>query len=266
MKNKIMNKLRSEKGASITFALLLFLVCAVLSSVILAAATAAAGRMSKIAESDQRYYAVTSAAELLKDLLDGKSVSVVGLKETQVTTVYKDGAKISETPGSPSVKTYVVDGKKAADIDKAIDCVDGNLITNASSKDTISEIVACNVNFDSAGKFSEITPINKKELTLDSNLGSSYYFLTTTINESMDGNGSLTFDIFNKYKSSGVESAEGSKFTAHMVFGVNMSITKRLQTEDVSSTPGADGSLSVVTNEIEMNIVTLTWTLTGISF
>ena len=67
MKNRILTKLRSRTGASITFALLLFLVCAVLSSVIIVAASAAAGRMSGIAEADQRYYAVTSAAELLRD-------------------------------------------------------------------------------------------------------------------------------------------------------------------------------------------------------
>ncbi|NLC32861.1 MAG: hypothetical protein GX781_06145 [Clostridiales bacterium] len=49
MKKRIMNKLRSRTGASISFALLLFLVCAVLCSVILTAATAASGRMSSLA-------------------------------------------------------------------------------------------------------------------------------------------------------------------------------------------------------------------------
>ena len=70
--NRISRKLRSETGASITYALLLFLVCAALSAVILVAATTSAGRMSNIAEADQQYYAVTSAAELLVDLLDGE--------------------------------------------------------------------------------------------------------------------------------------------------------------------------------------------------
>lgn len=73
----IKKKIQSERGASITFALLLFLVCAVLSSVLITAGTAAAGRMSQIAETDQRFYAVTSAAELMKGLLDGKSVTFV---------------------------------------------------------------------------------------------------------------------------------------------------------------------------------------------
>lgn len=65
--NAIGRKLQSRRGASITFALLIFLVCAVVSSVVVVAGTAAAGRMSNLAESDQRYYAVTSAAGLLRD-------------------------------------------------------------------------------------------------------------------------------------------------------------------------------------------------------
>lgn len=73
----IKNKLGSRRGASITFALLLFLVCAVVSSVVVVAASTASGRMSKMAEMDQRYYAVTSAAELLCDDIDGKRVTVV---------------------------------------------------------------------------------------------------------------------------------------------------------------------------------------------
>ena len=75
-------KLKSKRGASITFALLLFLVCAVVSSVVIVAGTAAAGRMSQLAQMDQRYYAVTSAAELLRDLIDGKKVTVECSKET----------------------------------------------------------------------------------------------------------------------------------------------------------------------------------------
>ncbi len=51
-----------------------------------------------------------------------------------------------------------------------------------------------------------------------------------------------------------------------MIFGADLSVTQRLQSEDVSSTPDGSGGWSVVTNEIEMNIVTLTWNLTGISF
>ncbi len=65
----IKKKLNSERGASITWALLIFLVCAVVGSAVLVAGTAAAGRMKNLAENDQRYYAVSSAAGLLRDAL-----------------------------------------------------------------------------------------------------------------------------------------------------------------------------------------------------
>lgn len=76
--NSIKRKLTSQTGASITYALLLFLVCAVVSSIILAAATAASGRISGSVSSDQRYYSVTSAVQLLKKQIDdGKSNTIV---------------------------------------------------------------------------------------------------------------------------------------------------------------------------------------------
>ena len=79
--NLIHHKLRSRRGASISFALLLFLVCAVVGSVVLVAGTAAAGRISQAAEADQRYYSVTSAAELLKGQIEGDMNRVVITQE-----------------------------------------------------------------------------------------------------------------------------------------------------------------------------------------
>ena len=74
--NAMKNKIKSQKGASITFALLLFLVCAVISGVVVVAATTAAGRMSQQDEMDERYYAVTAAAKRLNDIFDGTKVTV----------------------------------------------------------------------------------------------------------------------------------------------------------------------------------------------
>ncbi len=74
--NRLKKKIRSQTGASLTFALLLFLVCAVVGSAVLVAGTAAAGRMSKIAEMDQRYYSVNSAARLLIELLEKDEIRV----------------------------------------------------------------------------------------------------------------------------------------------------------------------------------------------
>ena len=61
-------KLRSRRGASITFALLLFLVCAIISGVVIVAASTVGGRMSGLRETDQRYYGATEAARKLQKI------------------------------------------------------------------------------------------------------------------------------------------------------------------------------------------------------
>lgn len=87
----IKNKIRSRRGASLTFALLLFLVCAVVGSVVLVAGTAASGRMSQIAEMDQRYYSVNSAARLLIDTIDGEEITIVETEPAVGSASYKYG-------------------------------------------------------------------------------------------------------------------------------------------------------------------------------
>ena len=77
MKKTVLRKLRSNEGASLTYAILLFLVCAVVGTIVLTAGTIASGRLAEKAEMDQRYYHVTSTAEFLKDALDGKSVRII---------------------------------------------------------------------------------------------------------------------------------------------------------------------------------------------
>lgn len=77
MPKTLVRKLVSERGATITLALLLFIVCVTLGSIILAAASASSGRMSELAKMDQRYYSVTSAVELFQDQLgDGYAEAV----------------------------------------------------------------------------------------------------------------------------------------------------------------------------------------------
>lgn len=86
-------------------ALLFFLVCAVIGSVVLAAGSAAAGRISQLARSDRRYYAVTSAAELLAQKLDGQTVTVTRTSAAYpvVTTVTAgdSGNTTTVTTGEP---------------------------------------------------------------------------------------------------------------------------------------------------------------------
>ncbi len=85
-------KIQSQRGASLTYALLVFLVCAVVGSAVLTAGTAAGGRMDNLAEMDQRYYSVNSAARLMIDMITGDEIQV------EKTTPDTDGA--SADPGS----------------------------------------------------------------------------------------------------------------------------------------------------------------------
>lgn len=82
----MIKKLRNNRGMSVLFSLLILLVCGVVASVVLAAATSSAGRVSDVAEADRRYYSVTSAAEMLHEVLCEESGASVEQIRTTVTT------------------------------------------------------------------------------------------------------------------------------------------------------------------------------------
>lgn len=83
--NAVQRKLHDRSGATLTVALLFFIMCAAAGSVILAAATTSTGRLSQLQASDQNYYAVVSAVKLIRDEIDGQTISV-GQTETKTVT------------------------------------------------------------------------------------------------------------------------------------------------------------------------------------
>lgn len=85
------NRIRSNSGATILLALLFFLLCAMAGSIILSAGSAAAGRISGLKESEQAFYSVTSAAQVMRDEIEGQ--------EFQAYTETREG-------GSPSTPVY----------------------------------------------------------------------------------------------------------------------------------------------------------------
>jgi len=106
----IKKKIQSRRGASLTYALLLFLVCAVVGSVVLTAGTAASGRLSQIAEMDQRYYSVNSAARLLVDMLENTEIRVETKDSTETA---EDGTLTSKTE-----YVYLINGKTEAEAEE----------------------------------------------------------------------------------------------------------------------------------------------------
>ena len=243
MKNRIKNKLRSRRGASITFALLLFVVCAVLCSVVLAAATSASGRMSRIAEVDQRYYAVTSAAELLIDEFQkNPSVSVVEEVKTDFTTTYTNGTAGEPVEGTPVTTVYTQIGNVKRDLDTI---------------KSIQEDAAKNIYNKTAG-------ITDRKLSLASTgSGLSYDALAVTVLEKMDGDGSITLTLYNTYNSKGAASSEGERYTMELSFGANKSVTTSTKSENVSTTPISATSYQVKGKTTKITTTTLKWKLTG---
>ena len=105
MKKVLLKKLRSNEGASLTYAILLFLVCAVVGSIVLTAGTIASGRLAEKAQMDQRYYHVVSTAEFLKDTLEGKSVVII--REKDPSSIRVDGYIYDET--NPPVYDFLTE-------------------------------------------------------------------------------------------------------------------------------------------------------------
>ena len=157
---RISLKLHNSDGASITFALLLFLVCAVVGSVILTAATSASGRISKTAEIDQRYYSLTSAAEYLKNIIEGKKIKLEW-----------DGSKFNP----------------AADSDTSAPVFLQNIALKIANewKDDFA---------DSISGLSSVT-LDQLNLSVSDPAGTDYSGLSVTINESLYNDGSLVLDL-----------------------------------------------------------------------
>lgn len=69
-------KLHSQRGASIIYALLVFLLCAFAGAAALVSAAANAGRYARLEHDQQQYLSAASAARMLKEELCGKTVEM----------------------------------------------------------------------------------------------------------------------------------------------------------------------------------------------
>lgn len=252
--NHIRQKLRSRTGASITFALLLFLVCAVLSSVILVAATAAAGRIAGMVEADQRYYAVTSASALLKELIDKKTVTV---------------AEVTTTDGTTTETTvYVVDGPAA-----------GMSAQELASSSAATEVGTNPLNltqyaaylYSQAAAVSDPIPAftlsGRFSLTSDSSIRSELglqegdsCFLDVRVTELLTNDGTIRLDVRSN--------SNTNPFEQHLVFSGtvsrNTSDTSYDEVTGTSVNAAGDVEPQITKHTTTIRTTTLTWALTGV--
>lgn len=83
MKMAAVTRLKQEDGASLSLALLFFVICGVAASMLLAAASATAGKMEQVPSADQKRFTVESAAAFLRDELKSTGNTII-IKEVQV--------------------------------------------------------------------------------------------------------------------------------------------------------------------------------------
>ncbi len=107
--NEVQRKLHDRSGATLTVALLFFIMCAAAGSVILAAATTSTGRLAELQASDQNYYAVVSAAKLIRDEIDGQTI---GVEQTEMKIVTTTRTEKKEKDASGEEVTVVEETTK----------------------------------------------------------------------------------------------------------------------------------------------------------
>lgn len=112
-------KLQSKRGASIMLALLLLLVCLLAGIASLTAASANMGRHGYMRETHQKYLAVSSAAKLVQEQLDG--FKLARNYEREATSEYDldktpEGFKVSSSSKKHGDIEYSKDGASIANI------------------------------------------------------------------------------------------------------------------------------------------------------
>ena len=88
-----MSRITNNKGVTVPLALLFFIVCAVIGSIILATGTVASNRVGSLVSQQQTYYTTTSAAKLMQDILEDTSCELVATEKPDGTFARKATAK-----------------------------------------------------------------------------------------------------------------------------------------------------------------------------
>ena len=264
--------MRSRTGASITFALLIFLVCAVLSSVMIAAATAAAGRMSGLAENDQRYYGVTSAAGLMKDMLDGRPATITRVTVQKSTQHYVDGSESGAQSGPVTVtgypREYLGEESGGSEIISALSSDQTNILNDAAYRYYIYRKAL------SDGGSPALPAEKTLNLALEAGDAPVEGMITVTITESMDGNGKMTVTLSSD--TPGKVFRQQLVFTADVVSDLGFGAEQKKETvtdyREWEETAG-EGPSAVTVKHDEYDIVTtitttetftVTWTLSEV--
>ena len=136
---QLKHKMQSQRGASLSMALMLTLVVTTVAAVALTAATAVSGRYSQLADMDRSYYNTTSAAKLFWDKMGGNNGAGVTVTFVRGCDATLSGDSWTMLDGT---QTLSIDDDNAFAID-----ADNESITLDSTKATLFQIVAADMLF-----------------------------------------------------------------------------------------------------------------------
>ncbi|MDD6578166.1 MAG: hypothetical protein PUE94_02555, partial [Lachnospiraceae bacterium] len=133
IKNRIRNKIKSEQGASLMIALLFFLVCAVVGSVVLTGATVTSRRTSgPDTDANRRRYALISARDLITEQMKSGISSQNGSNQSESD---QSGSQVNQSGNSGAAS----DGESSVSFEQSWDFTlveqDDGSTSLSSSKD-----------------------------------------------------------------------------------------------------------------------------------
>ena len=230
--NKVISKISSQEGASITYALLLFLVCATVSSVILAAGTAASGRMSKSVDSDQRYYAVTSAARLLKEVVEQYEVKII--KTSNDSGSWDEEKKYRDKHAKGDFTNYDPFIVKVITMDPAVSYANKYFkIEEPDDSETKKEFT---ISFTISADSLDVEGLEKLDVSVKENIDVR--------------TGRITFKVISKY---GLESGKTSSEEDGLSYSMNMVFVPEIKTSDIIKKLDGTPEKTVTTKKIQMS-------------
>lgn len=255
-------KLQSRRGASITFALLLFLVCAVIGSVVLIAGTAAAGRVAGLAKSDQRYYSVTSAARLFEEKFDETNITIERthtyskIASTPITVYATTGAV---SYGETQIKDPIPPDDDYTDVlsNSGMTTAEVNLDSSAVRPRDMLEYFARRLVYGDGTPgatswekdFPAITAPEKKNFVLSGVDG-----LSVDVKATLNTNGALTLLFTNTNDGDG----KYMPFTLEMVMSADID-NSTSQTENAGEPGRIGNTVNVVTDYKVVKTTSITW-------
>lgn len=106
----MLGKLKSEEGASLAVALLFFVVCAAMGSVILTAATVVAGRIKSLQKVDQADYTLSSATNLICEAMLDEDMSAFfsGGRVSEMDPETNHGVIVNDVKSTITAMAYYV--------------------------------------------------------------------------------------------------------------------------------------------------------------